>query len=255
MLNKADPAMRARAESSPEALASFVRDRMIELALLADATSKGWERQPDVAQRIADARAVIMVQTYAASLAPADPAFPTDAQISAAYEANKAKFMLPRQYHIAQIAILVPKGASADVDAAARKKAADIRAQAMKPKADFAALAKQYSDDKATADKGGDAGTIREDALVPTIRDTLAGMPEKSITEVLHLPDGYHIIRLLGVQPPAPASLDQARPQIVNSLRQARMQQALKAYVDQLLAAQPIALNEIDLARQVNAQH
>ena len=183
----------------------------------------------------------------------------TDEDAKAFYLKHTADFEQPEKVHVRHLLLMTIDPATGialptNSVVAKHKQIEDLRKQILGG-ADFAALAKQYSDDKATADKGGDAGTIREDALVPTIRDTLAGMPEKSITEVLHLPDGYHIIRLLGVQPPAPASLDQARPQIVNSLRQARMQQALKTYVDQLLAAQPIALNEIDLARQVNAQH
>jgi len=255
MLDKADPAFRAKAESSPAALASFVRDKMLDQALLAEAKAKGWDQKPDVQQRIADARDVIIVQSYAASLVPADPNFPSDEQIKATYEANKAKFMLPRQYHIAQIAIQVPQGASAETEEAARKKAADIRLQALKPKADFGALAKQYSQDKATVENGGDAGWIREDTLIAGIRDAVSGLADKGTSEVIRLPDGYHIVRLLGIKPPAPATLEEVTPQIVQALRQARTQQFIRGYVDAMLKAQPIELNEIDLARQVSAQH
>lgn len=255
MLDAAAPAVRAKAEASPAALAAFVRDRVIDRALLEEAKAQGWDRKPDVLQRIAAARDAIIVQAYTAGLVPPDPKFPTDEPVDATYEANKTKFMLPKQYHLAQIAIFVPPGASAAVEAAARRKADEVHALAVRPKADFAALAQKYSQDHATAEKGGDAGWIREDALVPAIRDAVADAADGSVSAVIHLPDGYHILRLLAVRPPGPAPLDAVRPQIVQVLRQARDQQFVRAHIDAMLKAQPIELNEIDLARQVKAAH
>ncbi|MDE2251174.1 MAG: peptidylprolyl isomerase [Gammaproteobacteria bacterium] len=255
MLNAADPAVRAKAEADPAALAAFVRDRLIDEAMLAEAKAQGWDKKPDVLRRIAAARDAIIVQAYAASLVPADPKFPTDEPVNETYEANKAKFMLPRQYHIAQIAIFVPKDAKPNADAAARKKADEVRAEAVRPTADFEALAKKYSQDKVTAEKGGDAGWIREDALVPAIRDAIAGTSDGSVSAVIHLPDGYHIVQLLGVKAAGPAPLEMVRPQIVAALKQARTQQFVSTHIGEMLKAQPIELNEIDLARQVNATH
>ena len=251
MLARLDPAARAKVEASSGALANFVRDKMVDELLLAQAKEKGWDQNPDVVQRINDARDTIIVQSYAASLVPPDPNFPPDQAITATYEANKAKFMVPKQFHIAQIAILVPADAKPEVDEAARRKATELRAQAVKPKADFAQLARKNSQDTTTADKGGDAGWVRDDAIVPAIRQVVENMADNAVSDVIHLPDGYHIIRLLGTKPPAPAPLDDVRPQLVQLLRQARTQQGIRAYVDTMLKTQPIQLNEIDLARQV----
>jgi peptidylprolyl isomerase len=252
MLAHTDPATRTRLEASPAALAGFVRDRLLDEAILNEARSKGWDQRPDVMQRIAEARDAVIVQSYAAGLSPADPAYPSDADIAAAYEANKTRFMLPRQYHVAQIVVLVPQGATRDAEEEARRKAADLRAQAVKPKADFAELARKQSQDAASADRGGDQGWVREDQLVAPVKDALAGLPDNGTTDALRLPDGFHIIRLLGTKPAGPAPLADVRPQLVQALRQARAQQAVRAYVDEMLRKEPIQLNEIDLARQVS---
>ncbi len=254
MLARLDPAVRAKADASPSALAAFVRQRILDDALLAEAKAKGWDQKPDIAQRINDARDVVIVQTYATSLVPPDPNFPTDTVVSQTYEANTARFMIPRQYHLAQIAFLVPQNAQPEVDEAARKKAAELRAQAVRPKADFAQLARKNSQERSSAEKGGDAGWVREDALVPQIRQAVANLSDGAISEVIHLQDGYHIIRLLGTKPPEPAPLEDVRPQIVQALQQARTQQGIRAYVDRMLQAEPIQLNEIGLANQVLVQ-
>ncbi len=255
MLNRADPATRARLEASPAALASFVRDRLLDMALLAEARAKGWDQKPDVVQRANEARDTVIAQTYAASLVPSDPAYPTDADVAAAYEANKTRFMLPRQYHLAQIVVLVAANASHDAEEDARRKAADLRAQAVKPKADFAELAKKQSQDRASADHGGDLGWLREDQLLPALKDPVAGLPENGVSDVIRLPDGFHILQLLGTKPAGPAALADVKPQLVQALRQARAQQVIRAYIDEMLRQQPIELNEIDLARQMSATH
>jgi parvulin-like peptidyl-prolyl isomerase len=251
MLARLDPTARAKVEASTGALANFVRDKMIDELLLTQAKEKAWDQNPDVVQRINDARDSVILQTYAASLVPPDPNFPPDQAIAATYEANKAKFMVPKQFHIAQIAILVPADAKPEADEAARRKATELRAQAARPKADFAQLARKNSQDTTTAEKGGDAGWVRDDAIVPAIRGVVENLSDNAVSDVIRLPDGYHIIRLLGTKPPAPAPLDDVRPQLVQLLRQARTQQGIRAYVDAMLKAQPIQLNEIDLAKQV----
>lgn len=253
MLARIDPAARAKTEVSPTALAAFVRDRLLDQALMAEARAKGWDQKPDVVQRANDARDAVILQAYAASLVPEDPSFPTDAEVSAAYEANKSRFTVSKQYHLSQIAVLLPQNATKEAEDEARRKANELRAQAVKPKADFAELARKHSQERTSADKGGDLGWLREDELLPSLREPVAALPENGVSEAVRLADGFHILRLSGTKPAAPAALADVKPQIVQALRQARAQQALRAYIDAMLRDQPIQLNEIDLAKQVSA--
>jgi peptidylprolyl isomerase len=254
MLDHADPAVRAQVQNNPAALTEFVRDRLLRKTVLNEATAAHWEQNPDVIARINEAREAVIVQTYVASQIPADPNYPTDAEISAAYEANKARFMMPKQYHVAQIAILVPPGSSKEVDDAAKRKAQALRQDALKPKADFAELARKNSQDKASAERGGDMGFVREDALVAPVRDAVAGLPDNGITEPVRSAEAWHVVKLLGSRPAGPVPLDQVRETIVQALRQGRTQQLARAYVEDLVRKEPIQLNEIDLAR-VTAAH
>jgi peptidylprolyl isomerase len=252
MLGRVDPAARTKIEASAATLAGFVRERLLDQAMLAEARGKGWDQKPDVVQRMNEARDGVVLQAYIASLTPADPAFPSDADVATAYEANKTRFMVSRQYHLSQIVVPVAQGASEDE---ARRKAADLRAQAIKPKADFADLAKKNSQDRSSADRGGDLGWVREDELIPALKDPVGGLPENGTTDLIRLQDGFHIIRLSGTKPAGPAALADVKPQIVQALRQARAQQTVRTYIDDMLRKEPIQLNEIDLVRQVNGNH
>jgi peptidylprolyl isomerase len=253
MLNHLDPAQRAQVLATPATLAEFVRDRLMSQTLLAEAHAAKWDENADVIARVNDARDTVIVQTYLASRAPLDPNYPSQADIAATYAANKERFTVPAQYHVAQIVILVPAGAAQNVDADARRRAEDLRRQVLNPKADFAELASKNSQDLATAGRGGDLGWVQADHLVPALRDVVTKLPENAISEPVRSAEAWHVVKLLGTKPPSVLSLDQVRDALVQALRQNAAQQAARAYVDDMLRKEPIILNEIDLDHRVAA--
>jgi peptidylprolyl isomerase len=252
-LSLLEPAARAQVTATPQALSNFARDRLLNLAILADAKAKKWDAQPDIVRRINETRDAVVEQTYLASLVPPDPAYPTEAEVTAAYDSNKAHLVLPRQYHIAQIVLTLKAGAKPQEEEEVHKKALDLRAQAFRPKADFADLARKNSQEPQSADKGGDVGWLREPDMIPAVREVVSGLIEGGISQPVRVPDGWHILKLLEMKPAGEVSLLDAKPQIVAALRQARAQRMMRAYLDDMLKAQPIQLNEIELTKQVGA--
>lgn len=253
-LASVDPAVRARLQSNPAALAEFARERVVNETLLNEAHAKGWDQRPDVRQRAEEARNQVVLQSYIASVVPADPNFPTDAEVAAAYEANKSRLMLPRQYHLAQIVILVPANANADADDAARKKASELRTQATKRKADFGEIARKNSQEAATAPRGGDVGWVREDQLLPAVREAVSKLSDGGISDPVRGPVGWHVIRLIETRPPGPIPLADATPQLVQALRQMRAQQTVRSYIAGMLRKDPVQVNEIELGKAAAAK-
>jgi parvulin-like peptidyl-prolyl isomerase len=251
-LSLLDPAVRAQVTATQQSLANFARERVLNMAILAEAKAKQWDTQPEIVRKIAEMRDAVTTQTYLASLIPADPAFPSDAEVAAAYESNKSRLVLPRQYHIAQIVLTVKQGATPGEDEEVHKKALGLRSQAIKPNADFAELARKNSQDPQSAEKGGDVGWLQEPNMIPVVRDAVSGMIESAISQPVRVADGWHIMKLLAMKPSGPIALQDARPQIVAALRQARTQRLVRAYLDDMVKAQPIQLNEIELAKEAN---
>lgn len=251
MLDAADPSVREQIQHDPAALTQMVRLELVRRVLLAEALQKKWADNPDVAARIAQARDAVIINSYLASQTQPPHDFPTDADVSAAYDSNKTRFMVPRQYHLAHIFIAVPPGAAKSAEDEALKRARDLRAQAGKPKADFADIAKHGSDDKQSAQNGGDLGWLREDALVQPIKDAVSGLAEGAISEPVRAADGWHVLKLAGTKPAAPATLAEVHGSLVRALRQQRAAQAERALVDETLRRQPARIDEIQLAKIV----
>ena len=249
MIRFADPEQRRALESNPNALAQQVRDRMIQLTLLREAEAHQWQQREDVAYRAELARQGQIANSWLAGQVAGDPNFPTDDQVKAAYDAYKSKIMVPRQYHVAQIFLAVPQGASRQTDDDAQHKLADLRQQILKQHADFAALAKRFSDDKQSAVNGGELGWVREDAMVPPIRAAVETLAEGAIAEPARDQNGWHLIKLIAIKPAAQATLAEARDALVRAMRQDRQMEGQRDYLGNLLKQQPIELNEIELSK------
>ncbi|MFK5986891.1 MAG: peptidylprolyl isomerase [Pseudomonadota bacterium] len=61
----------------------------------------------------------------------------------------------------------------------------------------FEKLAKAHSDDKGSAQKGGDLGWFKPGVMVPEFDQALKQLSQDQISEIVESPFGYHIIKLL----------------------------------------------------------
>jgi peptidyl-prolyl cis-trans isomerase D len=174
---------------------------------------------------------------------------PTDADVQAAYDKNKDRYNEPEKRHARHI--LIPIGKD---DAAARKQAEDVLAQAKAGK-DFAALAKQYSQDPGSADKGGDLGWSDRNQFVGPFSDALFKMNVGEITGPVKSQFGYHIIRLDEIQPGKTKTVADVRSELEAELKRnsaadrfGEIQEQLQGKVDQ-------SGNNLDsLVKQFNLQ-
>jgi peptidyl-prolyl cis-trans isomerase D len=132
----------------------------------------------------------------------------SDADLHAAYEKNKSTYVVPEKRHASHILISGGKD-----DAADKKLADDVYAQAKAGK-DFAQLAKQYSKDPGSADKGGDLGWADKTTFVGPFSDAVFSMSPGELRGPVKTQYGYHIIRLEEVQPGKTKTFEEARPEL-----------------------------------------
>jgi peptidyl-prolyl cis-trans isomerase D len=138
---------------------------------------------------------------------------PNEDELKAAYEKNKDRYNEPEKRHGRHI--LIPIGKD---DAAAKKQAEEVLAQAKSGK-DFAALAKQYSQDPGSSDKGGDLGWADRNQFVGPFADALFSMNVGELRGPVKTQFGYHIIRLDEVQPGKTKSFETVRPELEAELK------------------------------------
>jgi peptidyl-prolyl cis-trans isomerase SurA len=81
-------------------------------------------------------------------------------------------------------------------DAAAQARLKDIRKR-IKAGADFAELAREYSNDTATASNGGDLGWVNPGDMVPTFEAQINKLATGEISEPFKTGFGWHIVQVL----------------------------------------------------------
>lgn len=83
----------------------------------------------------------------------------------------------------------------------------------------FAELAKQYSQDPGSAQKGGDLGFFGRGMMVKPFEDAVFGQKEGEISEVVESDFGYHIIKVTGIKPAKLRPLAEVRADIEGELK------------------------------------
>jgi len=237
-----DPAAREQLLRSPAALDRLVRTEAFRRALLAEARAKGWDKRPEVAAAMERAREQALVQNYVNALARPSADFPSEAELRQAYEGAKGELLRPRQWRVAQIFV-------AAASAGGEAKAVDLARRAKATGAEFAALARQGSEHAQSAARGGEIGWLAAAQTLPEVARALEGMRPGETSDPVRSSSGWHVLRVLEERPAAVRELAEVRDELVPVLRARRAQETEGKYLDDMLAKNPIAVNEVALMR------
>ncbi|MBB5198378.1 peptidyl-prolyl cis-trans isomerase D [Glaciimonas immobilis] len=153
----------------------------------------------------------------------------SDADIKSYYDQNVAHYATPEQRRASHILITTKKDASAADKATAKAKAESLLAAVRKNPAEFAKLAKENSQDTASAEHGGDLGFFSEGMMVKPFTDAAQKLKEGQISNVVESDFGFHIIQLTGIKPASVKTLSQVRDEIAASIQK---QMAAKKFAE-----------------------
>ncbi|BBB31898.1 peptidyl-prolyl cis-trans isomerase D [Thermotomaculum hydrothermale] len=145
----------------------------------------------------------------------------SDAEIKDYYEKNKDKYTQEEQVRAKHI--LISSSAKKISDAEAKKLAEKIYNQ-LKKGADFDKLAKKYSDDPGTKNKGGDLGFFPKGRMVKPFEDAAFSLKVGQISKPVKTRYGYHIIKVTGKKKAKTFTLDEVKEEIKSILKAKRTQ-------------------------------
>jgi peptidyl-prolyl cis-trans isomerase D len=118
----------------------------------------------------------------------------TDDELKALYQQNIQQYEVPDRVQVEHILLTTVGKTDAEV-AEAKKKADDLLAQ-VKKGTNFADLAKKYSDDPGSKEKGGDLGWIVHGQTVPEFEKAAFSLPVGGV-DLIRTQYGFHIIKVL----------------------------------------------------------
>jgi len=237
---------KAALESNPALLSQTVRTLILQQILFKEAIASGWDKSPEVIAQLDRLRQGAVAESYIQSIAKVPEGYPSDAEVQTAYDARKDSLLVPKQLRLAQIYIAAPQG---DKDADEKAKAR-IEAVAKSLKAsgsDFAAIARDQSEERESASRGGEVGLIAESSIQPEIRAKVSSLAKGGTTDPIRLGDGWYVVRVLDVKDAHTATLPEIKDRLVAALRADRIRQNREAYLAKLQQQNPVALDELGL--------
>ena len=138
----------------------------------------------------------------------------SEAEIKAWYETHKDRFQQAEERRASHILI------TSEADAGkAKAKADEVLKEVQKSPAQFAELAKKYSQDPGSAQKGGDLGFFGRGMMVKPFEDIVFSLKDGDLSGVVQSDFGYHIIKLTGIKAGKQRAISEVRPEIEGELK------------------------------------
>jgi foldase protein PrsA len=155
----------------------------------------------------------------------------TDADIAAYFAKNHTLLDTPAQVRARHILVADPATANT------------VEAK-LKAGGNFADLAKQYSTDPSSKDKGGELGFFKPGQMVKPFEAAAFALPVGTISQPVKSPFGYHIIQVEERKPAQKATLASTHDQIKDQLTQQAEAQQIPIFLQGLRAKANITVDD-----------
>lgn len=156
----------------------------------------------------------------------------SDEQLQAAYRANIQQYQVPNRVHVEHILFMTVGKTDAEVEEI-RKKAEDVLKQVRKG-GNFQDLAKKYSEDPGTRDKGGDLGWIVQGQTVPEFEKTAFNLQKGQVSDLVKTQYGFHIIKLLDKETAHTKSFEEVKDSLLTPMRLSEADKEASAIAEQI---------------------
>jgi foldase protein PrsA len=159
----------------------------------------------------------------------------TDEEINTVYSVEKSASVR----HI----LLLTQGKSEEEKPVIRKKMEDILARA-KSGEDFAALAKEFTEDPGSKDKGGLYEDFGRGTMVKPFEDAAFSVPVGEISDIVETEYGYHVLKVENRKKET-RPLDEVRDELTEQVKGAKINQKFLVYMNELRQQKNLTVNTI----------
>src|SRR3989441_383222 len=175
----------------------------------------------------------------------------SDDMLKQQYMANIQQYQVPNRVHVQHILFMtVGKTTDAEVEEI-KKKAEDVLKQ-VKKGGKFEDLAKKYSEDPGSKDKGGDLSWITQGQTVPEFEKTAFSLSPGQVSDLVKTQYGFHIIKVVEKETAHTRPFEEVKDSLRANFLPTQADRQASAIADQLTTAirQSPKISLDDLAKQ-----
>ena len=140
-------------------------------------------------------------------------------EVRAFYDSNLKRWGKAERRRASHILITAGAGGSAPDKAKAKELAESVLAKVRANPADFARLAREYSKDPGSAQKGGDLDWFQRGMMVKPFEEAVFSLKQGETSGLVETDFGFHIIRVTGIEPATTKPFEEVKDQIEADLR------------------------------------
>jgi peptidyl-prolyl cis-trans isomerase D len=150
----------------------------------------------------------------------------SDADAEAYYKANPAEFDKPRRVRAAHVLVRVPPAGASDAENRSKARVEEVIRRARAGE-EFAKLAREVSEDQATASQGGDVGFVGRGEMVPQFEEAVFALKKGEVSPApVRTSFGFHAIKVVDVEEGGRSAFKDVAPGIKEKLGAQRTEQA-----------------------------
>ena len=153
-----------------------------------------------------------------------------DAKLRAEYNRQLDRFRLPERAKVRHI--LIMSQGLADAQKKTMLEKAQGLLKRVKAGEDFGKLAKEFSEDPGSKDKGGEYDFTPRGAWVKPFEEAAFNMNIGQISDIVTTDYGYHIIQVLAREPARVKPYDDVKGSLANEVQSVQVQEAMQKSID-----------------------
>jgi peptidyl-prolyl cis-trans isomerase C len=155
----------------------------------------------------------------------------SDEETKAFYDANQDKFKQSEEVKASHILIVADTKADDAKKAEARKKIEDVEKR-LKKGEDFAELAKNYSEDPGSKDRGGDLGFFSKGQEMPkSFEDKAFTLKPGEVSGIVETEFGFHIIKVTDKKPEGKKTYESVKDNLSKYMKDQKIRKEIDAYL------------------------
>jgi peptidyl-prolyl cis-trans isomerase C len=209
---------------SPETRNAIINQLAMQMLVSQEAIKKNLDKTPEVIDQIKLTQQSILANAFVQDYIKNNPV--SDDILKAEYDKIKAQ-MSGTEYKARHILV------------AKETEAKNIIAKLKKDSTQFGKLAKEYSKDPGSRDKGGDLGWFDPHGMVPEFGAAVAKLEKGKFTlKPVKTQFGYHVILLEDSRAKPAPTFEQVKPQLAKQVQE----QNLKKLIDDMMAKAKIEI-------------
>lgn len=227
--------VRGELRRDDEKLREFIAGRLHDERVAQYARERGVDRRADVRAVVGAFTRDTLAKTVFADFQKAEIAKLPNLEALARqyYLVNSAQYEKPEAIRVAHILVKVDVEEMSDDEMAERRAHAEMILERVRKGEDFGDLAREFSEDKASAKNGGELPKAApRDSLVPPFERAAWALKPGETSGLVRTRFGYHIIRLLDVVPVSVQPFEEVKASIIQRIENEILAPKRAAFID-----------------------